>query len=27
VTQIVVAACLYYARELRTIPSRIQSGR
>jgi energy-converting hydrogenase Eha subunit A len=27
VTQIVVAVCLYYARELRTMPSRIQSGR
>jgi hypothetical protein len=27
VTQIVVAACLYVARELRTMPSRIQSGR
>lgn len=27
VTQIVVAACLYRARELRTMPSRIVSGR
>jgi len=27
VTQIVVAVCLYYARELRTMPSRFQSGR
>jgi peptidoglycan/LPS O-acetylase OafA/YrhL len=27
VTQIVVAVCLYHARELRTMPSRIQTGR